>query len=142
MPDGDPIIIGQGNSASNPGNETSLSRNQVAAGTVFVARNLNAGDGIHGEASPTNLVGVGVQGSGATGVQGRGSLGVEGIGGGYGVRGSGSGPAGVGVEGSGDSAGVKGTSTSLVGIGVRGHSNVAIGVQGTTPWGATSGLGR
>jgi hypothetical protein len=133
MPDGDPIIIGQGNSASNPGNETSLSRNQVAAGTVFVARNLNAGDGIHGEASPTNLVGVGVQGSGATGVQGRGSLGVEGIGGGYGVRGSGSGPAGVGVEGSGDSAGVKGTSTSLVGIGVRGHSNVAIGVQGTTP---------
>ena len=51
MPDGNPIRIGQANTASNPGNETSLSRNENTAATVFVARNLNLGDGIRGEAS-------------------------------------------------------------------------------------------
>ena len=49
MADGDRIIIGQANTASNPGNETTLSRNASTARTVFVARNLNVGDGIHGE---------------------------------------------------------------------------------------------
>jgi hypothetical protein len=41
MPDGNPIIIGQANTASNPGNETSLSRDENIADTVFVARNVN-----------------------------------------------------------------------------------------------------
>src|ERR671917_489145 len=75
MADGDPIRIGQANTASNPGNETSLSRNEDTAGTVFVARNLNLGDGIHGEAgthgtgfhrgvlgSSSGIEGIGVQG--------------------------------------------------------------------------------
>jgi hypothetical protein len=58
MPDGDPIIIGQPNTASNPGNETSLSRNEVTDRTVFVARNLNVGGGIIGDCSS----GIGVLG--------------------------------------------------------------------------------
>jgi hypothetical protein len=41
MADGDRIIIGQANTASNPGNETSLSRNAATASTVFTVRNLN-----------------------------------------------------------------------------------------------------
>jgi hypothetical protein len=51
MADGDPIIIGLANIASNPGTTTSLSRNEDTAETVFVARNLNKGNGIRGEAS-------------------------------------------------------------------------------------------
>ena len=35
MADGDRIIIGQANTASNPGNETSLSRNGDTAGTCI-----------------------------------------------------------------------------------------------------------
>ena len=46
MADGDLIIIGQANTASNPGNETSLSRNEGTARTVFAARTLNVGDGM------------------------------------------------------------------------------------------------
>jgi hypothetical protein len=68
MADGDRIIIGQANTASNPGNETTLSRNAATASTVFVARNLNAGNGIRGESvddtgvSGTSDSGIGVSG--------------------------------------------------------------------------------
>jgi hypothetical protein len=51
MANGDPIIIGLPNTASNPGTATILSRDENFAETVFVARNLNEGDGIRGEAS-------------------------------------------------------------------------------------------
>jgi hypothetical protein len=111
MPDNDPIIIGQANTASNPGNETRLERNEATGRTVFVARNLNDGDGILGEASGSN-----------TGVRGRNLRG-----GGPGVSGtSGTGP---GLRGFGGT-GVIGNSSS--GVGVRGHSSQANGVQGVS----------
>jgi hypothetical protein len=71
MADGDPIIIGQDNTASN---ETSLSRDENTAAIVFVARNLNEGDGIHGESND----GIGVQGTTGGGVAGP-AAGVRGI---------------------------------------------------------------
>jgi hypothetical protein len=82
MADNDPIIIGQANTASNPGNETSLSRNENTAETVFVARNLNQGDGIHGEASGSIGLNIGVEGTSddGTGVNGSSITGV-GVGG-------------------------------------------------------------
>jgi hypothetical protein len=64
MADNDPIIIGNANTASNPGNETSLSRNEATPVTVFVARNLNAGDGIYGR----SVGRIGVTGQSDTGV--------------------------------------------------------------------------
>jgi hypothetical protein len=71
MADGDPIIIGKANTASNPGNETSLSRNEVTNQTVFVARNLNAGSGIHGEASGSGfgVFGISTSGIGVLGLR-------------------------------------------------------------------------
>jgi hypothetical protein len=77
MPDGDPIIIGQDNTASNPGNETSLSRNETNPTTVFVVRNLNAGSGIRGEASGNGYGVLGTSNSG-NGVLGTSSNGVVG----------------------------------------------------------------
>jgi hypothetical protein len=68
MADGDRIIIGQANTASKPGNETSLSRNEGTAATVFVARNVNVGDGIHGAAvGDTGVSGTSDSGVGVTG---------------------------------------------------------------------------
>jgi hypothetical protein len=97
MADGDRIIIGKDNTAGNPGNETSLSRNENTAATVFVARNLNVGDGIHGEASGdtgvtgTSDSGVGVFGSSTGGAPGGPDL--------YGVVGHREGPGfGAGVQ--------------------------------------------
>jgi hypothetical protein len=142
MADGDRIIIGQANTASNPGNETTLSRNAGTARTVFVARNLNVGDGIHGEASGSS---TGVQGTSAsgTGVMGNSpsGVGVEGfnISGGVGIRGNSL--SGVGVEGVSSSAqGVQGYSFS--GFGVGGTSNGSIGVSGFSLGGIdVSGIG-
>src|SRR5688572_26406650 len=70
MADGDPLIIGQPNTSTLPGAETTLTRNQTTAETVFVARNVDAGDGILGDA-----------GAGAIGVHGMSASG-------FGVRGS------------------------------------------------------
>jgi hypothetical protein len=54
MANGDPIIIGLANTASNPGTTTSLSRDENTAATVFVAQSRNEGNGIRGEASGTS----------------------------------------------------------------------------------------
>jgi hypothetical protein len=68
MADGDRIIIGQANTASKPGNETSLSRNEGTANTVFVARNQNVCDGIHGESvDDTGVTGTSDSGDGVRG---------------------------------------------------------------------------
>jgi hypothetical protein len=79
MADGDRIIIGQANTASNPGNETSLSRNAGTARTVFVARNLNMGNGIRGEA--VHYTGVDGRSTTSVGVYGASSVstGVKGV---------------------------------------------------------------
>jgi hypothetical protein len=80
MADGDPLIIGQTNIATLPGAATILRRNQPDAATVFVARNVTAGDGIQGEAGTG---GVGVQGTSQGGIGVRGSsdwIGVVGAG--------------------------------------------------------------
>jgi hypothetical protein len=120
MADGDCIIIGQANTASNPGNETSLSRNENTVKTVFVARNLNLGDGIYGESRFRNgVVGKGDYARGVSGISTQG----------WGV--SGSSDTGTGVNGISDSAtGVNGISTS--GRGVSGSSDTGTGVRGTS----------
>ena len=114
MADGDPIIIGQANTASNPGNATSLSRSGDTAGTAFVARNLNSGDGIHGE-SP-----------GGRGVSGRStglypSAGVHGVNNGGGI-----GVFGVSING----LGILGLGVNPTATGVHGESGGGIGVFG------------
>jgi hypothetical protein len=125
MADGDPIIIGQANTASNPGNETSLSRNEVTNQTVFVARNLNVGDGIRGEAP---------NGFGVSGISTRGA-GIDAFSSsGFGVRALSISNVGV-IGHSRSTVGVSGTSTS--GVGVRGGSGTSTGVSGTS----TSGIG-
>ena len=118
MADNDPIIIGQGNTETN---ETSLSRNEATDGTVFVARNLNVGDGIHGEATGggigvtgTSTDGTGVRGAGVHGVYGRGTIGV------YGRNADDIFPAVQGVNRGDGGAGVYGESRS--GDGVVGES--------------------
>ena len=109
MADGNPIIIGQDNTASNPGNETILRRTENTAATVFVARNLNLGDGIHGEAS-----------GGGNGVSGTSSSG-PGV-----VGRSAAGGAGAGVVGITSG----GTSDSNAGAGVRGQCEDPFGWAG------------
>src|SRR5687768_12894368 len=99
MPDGDPILIGQDNIASNPGAETVLRRdvNSASSGPVITARTPVSGDGVYGEAR----LGTGVSGvstTGGTGVQGFSSNG-------FGVRGM-----------SDASNGVRGSSTSSFGV--------------------------
>jgi hypothetical protein len=141
MADGDPIIIGKANSASNPGSETRLSRNEDTAATVFVVRNEKRGDGIHGEASGDQAAGV--RGTGDTGVQGEGGFGVEGTSSLYGVYGIGIGDIGDGVHGRGTGQfgygvvgegqlGVLGQSRSSGGVGVVGSSltDLGYGVEG------------
>src|SRR5215211_3942869 len=126
MADGDRIIIGQANIASNPGNMTSLSRNAATNRTVFVARNLNAGDGIQGQASGAGRSGVlglsnaGFGVGGSSGMLGQGTTGVAGFSTvqGFGVYGS-SVSSGIGVKGEIDS-----------GVGVQGHSVNGAGVWG------------
>jgi hypothetical protein len=125
MADGDPIIIGQANTASNPGNETSLSRNEVTNQTVFVARNLNVGDGIRGEAP---------NGFGVSGISTRGA-GIDAFSSsGFGVRALSISNVGV-IGHSRSNVGVSGTSTS--GVGVRGGSGTSTGAAGSS----TSGRG-
>ena len=150
MADGDRIIIGQANTASKPGNETSLSRNEGTASTVFVARNVNLGDGIHGEAS--GGIGVGGTSTSSTGVSGRTSSafagGVSGFSsGGWGVYGSsssglgmwGNSTRGSGVMGtSGSRYGVLGTSTSSTGVRGVGRDS---GVEGVTSPGRIGSIG-
>jgi hypothetical protein len=142
MADGDRIIIGKDdNTASNPGNETSLIRNEATARTVFVARNVNLGDGIHGEASD----GSGVRGmsSGGLGVSGRSdtSVGVSGSST-FGTGVDGNSFTGPGTFGGSDSGtGVVGTSTS--GTGVVGTSTSGNGMRGYTSskFAAVMGIG-
>ena len=80
MANGDPIIIGLPNTASNPGTATILSRDENRDEPVFVARNLNEGDGIRGEANAAETAGVVGRGNKANGVIGRsaGALGCTG----------------------------------------------------------------
>jgi hypothetical protein len=120
MADGDPIIIGQANTASDPGDQTSLSRNEATNRTVLFARNLNVGGGIHGMAS--DFVSPGVQGTNTS------AIGV------FGVSTSSSGVVGI----SGSSSGVRGSSDR--GDGVRGSSNTRYGVVGYTNSDDTSGM--
>jgi hypothetical protein len=114
MADGSPLVIGKANTATAPGAETVLSRNKTAPNTVFVARNLNAGNGIRGEARTS---GTGVKGTSDSGT---------------GVHGSSNSYAGV--AGDSDLAGVWGDSNP--GTGVYGSSNGSVGV-----YGVVSGVG-
>jgi hypothetical protein len=108
MADGDRIIIGQANTASKPGNETSLSRNEGTASTVFVARNLNVGAGIHGESvDDTGVSGTSDSGDGVRGLSNT-RNGVTGF--------------------SGDGVGMAGFSST--GTGVLGTSSNGTGVYG------------
>jgi hypothetical protein len=106
MANGDPIIIGLANTASNPGTTTSLSRAENTAETVFVARNLNEGAGIRGE-SVTDTGVTGTSDSG-TGVFGSSTGGPPGGPDSYGVVGH--------REGHGFGAGVQGSSDSVMGV--------------------------
>ena len=141
MPDGNPIIIGQANTASNPGDETILTRNEDTYRSVFVARNLNQGHGIRGEAYEPIAAGVrgdhrdgpGVHGDSYRGTGVRGSSQSW-----YGVRGESDNWVGVRGESKSD-IGVWGTSggTSDSGVGVYGSSTSSTGVRGVS----TSGIG-
>jgi hypothetical protein len=132
MADGDPIIIGQDHVASNPGNETRLSRNERTNRAVFVARNLNEGDGIRGESGSytgvkgTSDTGFGVLGTSDTGegVHGTSSTGT-------GVRGVGLDVPSVGVWGIGEGNGGAGVVGQCPGPGVIGTSTNGPGVLGT-----------
>jgi hypothetical protein len=130
MANGDPIIIGLANTASNPGTTTSLSRDENTAETVFVARNLNIGDGIRGEASDDAYFGVKGINTIGTGVRGRSddSAGVSG------TSSSGTGVSGTsffaGAPGVPGAPGVSGESTN--GSGVEGRSAFSSGVRGTS----------
>jgi hypothetical protein len=121
MSDGSPLVIGEVNTASGPGDQTLLRRNETTPNTVLVAQNLHVGDAIKGEAGSG---GHGVVGSSDHGCGVRGSsswLGVFGTG-------TGVGP-GAGVNGIADSnPGVAGASTS--GDGVAGSSETGVGVFG------------
>lgn len=64
MADGNPLLIGRANTASNPGGETVLTRNTASVNTVFVAQNVQQGGGILGAAGTD---GVGVAGTSDTG---------------------------------------------------------------------------
>jgi hypothetical protein len=139
MADGNRLIIGQANIASNPGAETSLSRNEANPSPVFVVGNLNAGDAIHGTASSfigvrgTSDSGVGVEGTSDSNFAVAGdSTSSVGVGG----RSSSS----IGVQGISDSSfGVLGNSTSSGGVG--GRSSSFIGVVGESIGESTSGTG-
>jgi hypothetical protein len=142
MANGDPIIIGLPNTASNPGTATILSRDENTAETVFVARNLNIGDGIRGEASDDAYGGVRGINTIGTGVRGESDTS-------YGVWGGSNG--GTGVRGrSNDSDGVSGTSSSGTGVsgtsfaggtGVRGSSSGGPNTYGVVGHREGSGFG-
>ena len=105
MANGDPIIIGLANTASNPGTTTSLSRDENTAETVFVARNLNEGAGIRGESvDDTGVTGTSSRGNGVYGSSTGGPGGPDS----YGVVGH--------REGGGFGAGVQGSSDSVMGV--------------------------
>jgi hypothetical protein len=126
MADGNSVIIGKVNTSSNPGAETVLRRNQASRNTVFVAQNLNAGDGIRGEGRAA--------GSGVAGTSDRGT-GVYGYAGpeGYtaasappalytGVYGSADGEYGAGVWGNADDAGGTALVATSYGTGAKSYS--------------------
>jgi hypothetical protein len=145
MPDGNLIIIGQANTASNPGDETILTRNEATDRSVFVAQNQNQGHGIRGEAY--DPIFAGVRGDHRTGVAvGGDSYRGTGVRGDsqswYGVRGASDNWVGVLGESKSD-IGVWGTSggTSDSGVGVVGNSTSSTGVRGVSTWG-TGVVGR
>jgi hypothetical protein len=121
MADGDRIIIGQANNASNPGEQTLLRRVAASNRTnpVFTVQSLQTqvgSDGIHGEASGD---GTGVHGESTDG---------------FGVRGISNFTDGVRGEASSDgAAGVRGESTDDEGYGVRGENRSGSGGAGV--WG-------
>lgn len=123
MPDNDPIIIGQANTAGNPGNETSLSRNESTNETVFVVRNLNAGNGIR--------VQTGGSGAGLWSTSGNG-YGVLGSSkNGHGVRGDSTSLSGILGHASGTQPAISGTNYG-VGDGVAGRNDTSVGVRGAS----------
>jgi hypothetical protein len=133
MPDGNPIIIGQANTASNPATVTRLTRSfnpQPITNPIFHVHATARGPGIRGEASTD----AGVIGTGGTGLPSgtptRG-VGVVGVGTGAGVIGSTSFP-GASVMGSTD--GVVGSGGGVVGNGLRGSTSslAGAGVFGST----------
>jgi hypothetical protein len=139
MADGNPLIIGNANTASSPGAATVLSRNETAPSTVFVARNLNAGDGVRGGAGTggTGVEGISDSGTGVSGFSASGA-------GVWGASISGPGVQGytdtfhAAVEGwAGPGVGVEGFGGA--GIGVRGQSDEGVGVHGFSGLGGVSG---
>jgi hypothetical protein len=141
MPDGNPIIIGQSNTASNPATVTRLTRSfnpQPSTNPILHVQGTSGGDAIHGQA----LTHTGVHGTsdGFYGVHGNSN-------GGEAVRGDSVNSTGVrghsgnrcGVTGTGATPFPAGFNTSGIGVfgtgtitGVRGHSNSNPGVLGTS----------
>jgi hypothetical protein len=127
MADGDPIIIGRDNIASNPGAETILRRDADSTRTdpVFTVQN-DTGVGVRG----TSTVAEGVVGK-ASHDDVAGVLGTTTRADGIGVRGMNR-AGGLAVSGfsAGGGGGVDGTSDS--GFGVSGITTSGIGVRGET----------
>jgi len=140
MADGDPIIIGQDNTASNPGNQTRLIRNEVTdIGHLFAVRNLNAGSAILGEAREGN--GVNAVSDTRAGVvsfvdSGTGVLSTSNTGDGLYASTAGQGRSAVTGDhsGNGPGVGVRGVATGFRSTGERGRGNL-FGVEGSTDGG-------
>jgi len=135
MADADPLIIGQANTASNPGAETTLNRNEDTPNTLLVVRNLT-GSGIRASANGGTSVFATDQIYGVWGDAGGSAVGV------YGTSNSGSGVQGTSFESNGvrgssfESNGVHGSSAQPSGSGVYGDSDWGSGVTGRTRVGA------
>jgi hypothetical protein len=141
MADGDPIIIGQDNTASNPGNQTRLLRNEVTdIGHLFAVLSLNAGSAILGEAREGN--GVNAITDTRAGVvsfarsSGTGVLSISNTGDGLYAYTAGQGRSAVTGDNSsnGPGVGVVGTATGFRSIGLRGRG-FSFGVEGSTDGG-------
>lgn len=93
---------------------------------VFGTTTVSGGYGVVGENS--DVIGIGVHGTGGTGVDGTGTgIGVNGTGGSFGVRGAGA----TGLLGVGGATGVTGSVTTAAGVGVSGSGgDTGIGVRG------------
>jgi hypothetical protein len=145
MADGNPLIIGKVNTATSPGAETVLRRNKTSRNTVFVAQNLDRGDGIRGEggASGTGVAGTSESGTGVYGYAGAASYSAASAPPAIdtGVYGSSDGDFGVGLWGNSNQAGGTGVVATSDGNGVDSYSFSADPNSAAVTGYADSGVG-